>query len=70
MNVKKYTPVHHLHTAVLFMVFNRLDTTKQVFQAIRPEPHRGLQTRELVNFWTEFFSRVGATPKQWMLIDG
>jgi len=42
----------------------------QVFQAIRPEPHRGLQTRELVNFWTEFFSRVGATPKQWMLIDG
>ena len=35
MNVKKYTPVHHLHTAVLFMVFNRLDTTKQVFQAIR-----------------------------------
>lgn len=31
----KFTPPHALKTAVLFLVFNRLDTTKQVFQAIR-----------------------------------
>lgn len=31
----KFTPPHPLNTAVLFLVFNRLDTTKQVFQAIR-----------------------------------
>lgn len=30
-----YTPPHPLDTAVLFLVFNRLDTTKQVFEAIR-----------------------------------
>ena len=30
-----FTPPHQLETAVLFLVFNRLDTTKQVFQAIR-----------------------------------
>lgn len=30
-----FTPPHPLKTAVLFLVFNRLDTTKQVFQAIR-----------------------------------
>lgn len=32
---KKFTPPHSLNTAVLFLVFNRLDTTKQVFEAIR-----------------------------------
>ena len=30
-----FTPPHVLSTAVLFLVFNRLDTTKQVFEAIR-----------------------------------
>ena len=32
---KTFTPPHPLKTAVLFMVFNRPDTTKQVFEAIR-----------------------------------
>ena len=31
----EFTPPHPLNTAVLFLVFNRLDTTKQVFEAIR-----------------------------------
>ena len=31
----KFIPPHPLNTAVLFLVFNRLDTTKQVFEAIR-----------------------------------
>lgn len=31
---KPFTPPHPLNTAVLFLVFNRLDTTKQVFEAI------------------------------------
>ncbi|MEA2027949.1 MAG: nucleotide-diphospho-sugar transferase [Campylobacterota bacterium] len=30
-----FIPPHPLNTAVLFLVFNRLDTTKQVFEAIR-----------------------------------
>lgn len=30
-----FTPPHPLNTAVLFLVFNRLDTTRQVFEAIR-----------------------------------
>jgi len=30
-----FIPPHVLNTAVLFLVFNRLDTTKQVFEAIR-----------------------------------
>ena len=30
-----FTPLHPLRTAVLFMVFNRPDTTKQVFETIR-----------------------------------
>ena len=30
-----FTPPNVLNTAVLFLVFNRLDTTKQVFEAIR-----------------------------------
>jgi len=30
-----FTPPHPLNTAVLLLIFNRLDTTKQVFQAIR-----------------------------------
>lgn len=30
-----FTPPHPLNTAVLFLVFNRLDTTKLVFEAIR-----------------------------------
>ena len=30
-----FTPPHPLNTAVLFLVFNRPDTTKQVFEAIR-----------------------------------
>lgn len=34
-NMEKFTPSHPLSTAVLFLVFNRLDTTKQVFEAIR-----------------------------------
>jgi len=34
-NLIKFTPPHPLNTAVLFLVFNRLDTTKQVFEAIR-----------------------------------
>jgi len=33
--VKAFKPPHSLNTAVLFLVFNRLDTTKLVFQAIR-----------------------------------
>lgn len=33
--ITTFTPPHALNTAVLFLVFNRLDTTKQVFQAIR-----------------------------------
>jgi hypothetical protein len=35
MIIKKFTPPEPLETAVLFLVFNRLDTTKQVFEAIR-----------------------------------
>jgi hypothetical protein len=36
-----FIPPHSLNTAVLFLVFNRLDTTKQVFEAIRQaEPPR------------------------------
>ena len=31
----EFIPPHQLKTAVLFLVFNRLDTTKQVFEAIR-----------------------------------
>lgn len=31
----EFTPPHPLKTAVLFLVFNRLDTTKQVFESIR-----------------------------------
>jgi hypothetical protein len=31
----KFTPPQPLNTAVLFLVFNRLDTTKQVFEAIK-----------------------------------
>jgi hypothetical protein len=31
----KFTPLQPLNTAVLFLVFNRLDTTKQVFEAIK-----------------------------------
>jgi len=34
-NNSKFIPPHPLNTAVLFLVFNRLDTTKQVFEAIR-----------------------------------
>jgi len=33
--VSQFTPPQSLNTAVLFLVFNRLDTTKQVFEAIR-----------------------------------
>ncbi len=33
--IDKFTPPHPLNTAVLFLVFNRLDTTKEVFEAIR-----------------------------------
>ena len=34
-NYKKDTSRHQLNTAVLFLVFNRLGTTKQVFEAIK-----------------------------------
>lgn len=34
-NVKSFTPLGPLNTAVLFLVFNRLETTKQVFEAIK-----------------------------------
>jgi len=34
-NNLEFTPAHPLNTAVLFLLFNRLDTTKQVFKAIR-----------------------------------
>lgn len=33
--LQRFTPLQPLNTAVLFLVFNRLDTTRQVFQAIR-----------------------------------
>lgn len=33
-SMEKFTPPYPLNTAVLFLVFNRLDTTKQVFEAI------------------------------------
>ena len=33
--VTQFIPPHPLNTAVLFLVFNRLDTTKQVFEEIR-----------------------------------
>ena len=33
--IDKFIPKHPLNTAVLFLVFNRPDTTKQVFEAIR-----------------------------------
>lgn len=33
--IDKFVPQHPLNTAVLFLVFSRLDTTKQVFEAIR-----------------------------------
>lgn len=35
IELSQFTPPHPLNTAVLFLVFNRLDTTKQVFEAIR-----------------------------------
>lgn len=35
MDKNKFTPPHPLKTAVLFLIFNRLDTTKQVFEAIK-----------------------------------
>lgn len=35
ITTKIFTPPHPLKTAVLFLVFNRPDTTKQVFEAIR-----------------------------------
>jgi len=35
MKVDNFTPPKPLETAVLFLVFNRLDTTKQVFEAIK-----------------------------------
>ena len=35
ITTKTFTPQHPLKTTVLFMVFNRPDTTKQVFEAIR-----------------------------------
>jgi len=34
-NIPAFIPPHSLNTAVLFLVFNRLDVTKQVFSAIR-----------------------------------
>lgn len=34
-HLNTFTPPHVLNTAILFLVFNRLDTTTQVFQAIR-----------------------------------
>ena len=34
-NNSTFTPPHPLNTAVLFLIFNRLDTTQQVFEAIR-----------------------------------
>lgn len=33
--INTFTPSHPLKTAVLFLTFNRLDTTKKVFEAIR-----------------------------------
>lgn len=33
--IDKFTPTKPLNTAVLFLIFNRLETTKQVFQKIR-----------------------------------
>jgi hypothetical protein len=33
--VEEFIPNHPLNTAVLFLVFNRLDTTKQVFESIK-----------------------------------
>ena len=35
MNIEKFIPLHPLNTAILFLVFNRLDTTKKIFEAIR-----------------------------------
>ena len=35
MKVDKFTPPHPLNTAILLLVFNRLDTTKKIFEAIR-----------------------------------
>lgn len=35
MSNSKFNPPHPLNTAVLFLIFNRLNTTKQVFEAIR-----------------------------------
>ena len=34
-NESSYIPSYPLNTAVLFLTFNRLDTTEQVFQVIR-----------------------------------
>ena len=35
VKIEKFIPPHPLNTPVLFLVFNRLNTTKQVFEAIR-----------------------------------
>ena len=35
IQINEFKPPHQLNTAVLFLVFNRLKTTKQVFKAIR-----------------------------------
>jgi hypothetical protein len=35
LNNKEFVPPHQLNTAVLFIVFNRPNTTKQVFESIR-----------------------------------
>jgi len=43
MSNTKFIPSHSFKTPVLFLIFNRLGTTKQVFEAIRqakpPRPY-------------------------------
>lgn len=42
ISLSTFTPPQPLKTAVLFLIFNRLDTTKQVFEAIRQAKPRRL----------------------------
>ena len=45
-----FIPPHPLKTAVLFMVFNRPDTTKHVFEAIRKAKPPYVMSKQIVAF--------------------
>ena len=46
-----FTPLRPLKTAVLFLVFNRLDTTKKVFEAIISTEHRDQVMQAVLDYF-------------------